>query len=1414
MDRGQGTTWGAVLIAALLFRSGIPHGQTNPDVQPAAATSAAASAVTSTKAPGEGPWAASCRYWAPNRLYVPSPPEEEEVGAVDLVHKGADARDYHVTVKDPSKTWSCKDATNPWGVPDGQSGDVIIAIVPDPVVSSTPLKFDRAIDALLTAAARRRQRYQSSFYWLPWQPTTSRGSRNEESTSWQKKSSDPGLIILRSLRTEDSSVPDTVLYVFLVGETPTSGINGEQMQRALTYRKQLKTLFLPHSTEPDILRVIGPTFSGSAPSLARALADTCATIRGSTGTALAVQYLASPSCPATTYQSFLDDNAVTSKTFITALVQSGIHPNQISLLVEQGTTLGAASGSRKKIADTPDPDRPKEDPATPNSDRPKDPDWPKDDCVPNTPDCYNVIQFPRNIFLLRNAYEQRNATPQELATPSPYLQLKLNSSTPTDDIPNFDTQMMPLSQEAQLMAIQHQLSRYHTKYILIWGSSNVLDQIFLAQYFHRALPDARIVFNASDLLIERETDNAKLIGSLTVTSYHLIGLGNPENPGFGGFAFPNADSDSYYNATTSVLCAIQNDCRAEDFIAYKPVLVSRPQGTLVKPPLWVTATGTDGYYPLGILAINCDLKLDTKTTPKPIANSDAKPKHEFDAMCNPKLKPDFNMPKFPLGQAAAVSRFPLHPSSVWFLLCALITLACIFHVVILSVADYWSPFTRWVAIRQNDDPQRLSVYINIGTVALFSMACIISIPLFVCTFTIVRVYPWAVFFASMTLFTGLVALIATIRKTGSITWKLLWYKKNAKKANHLSKKAPPTDKYFYRLFHWMVVCACVFIPGAWFVCCFNLTQENQLAAVGSCFAFRCLYPQSGVSPLLPTIIVLGTWHLWAVIHTLRHRFSLTSRPLMPLPQRRDAVYLSYPLYVADSDLIRNDPLASLLVSNSTSLLITRELFMRFATNCRDAECHNVVKNRWHRVLVAAYLFAFVLALFLPIIHTLDSMLWTIGGIRPDIWASGWHESWRFKLTPFELLNRALFFPLLVIMLTNWIRMVVVWGSLKRGVLQRLEQSPLRFAFDSIKGTLRLSLFKQSGMREQWNDMARSTESIRQLINDDKNTKCVIMPEKDRDALFEKMKTHNEELNSRIRKVMKHLGGRERVTKHLPLEKVISRLWNGSPAVPSSRQNSPSALVAVPEVKSDTKRLGRIVIALIRRIWNYGNRPVTVENKYILEIEKCYQKLSTDVLSHILIPYWWEQKRGLIDSTGERPDIPKSESKSKALSLSPTRLALKWPGNVVLEPVPSTDPRPCEKSCIEAAEEFIAFRYLALIRAVLVNLRYIMIFVTTSFVLAITAWNSYPFQPRQFFNWIFTIVLILLGSGTVVVLMQMYHDPLLSRITNKNPNELGWDFFMKVASVVGLPLLSWLAYYYPEIGDTLFKIFRSGTAVVK
>jgi hypothetical protein len=96
----------------------------------------------------------------------------------------------------------------------------------------------------------------------------------------------------------------------------------------------------------------------------------------------------------------------------------------------------------------------------------------------------------------------------------------------------------------------------------------------------------------------------------------------------------------------------------------------------------------------------------------------------------------------------------------------------------------------------------------------------------------------------------------------------------------------------------------------------------------------------------------------------------------------------------------------------------------------------------------------------------------------------------------------------------------------------------------------------------------------------------------------------------------------------------------------------------------------------------------------------------------------------------------------------------------------------------------------------------MYFISTTFALAIMAWNSYPFQPRQVIDWMFTLLLIILGSGVVWVFAQMYRDPILSRITHTTPNELGMEFYLRVASFGAIPLLTWLAYHFPDVGGTV------------
>ena len=129
--------------------------------------------------------------------------------------------------------------------------------------------------------------------------------------------------------------------------------------------------------------------------------------------------------------------------------------------------------------------------------------------------------------------------------------------------------------------------------------------------------------------------------------------------------------------------------------------------------------------------------------------------------------------------------------------------------------------------------------------------------------------------------------------------------------------------------------------------------------------------------------------------------------------------------------------------------------------------------------------------------------------------------------------------------------------------------------------------------------------------------------------------------------------------------------------------------------------------------------------------------------------------------------------------------------------------------IQLAEEFVAIRYIALIRAVLINLRYLTTFVATAFVLALLAWNSYPFQPRQWVDWTFTVLLF--GSLATVfgVYAGMHRSPILSRITGTTANELGSDFFWRLFGFGAIPFLTWLASQFPAVSNLVSRLLQSG-----
>jgi hypothetical protein len=90
----------------------------------------------------------------------------------------------------------------------------------------------------------------------------------------------------------------------------------------------------------------------------------------------------------------------------------------------------------------------------------------------------------------------------------------------------------------------------------------------------------------------------------------------------------------------------------------------------------------------------------------------------------------------------------------------------------------------------------------------------------------------------------------------------------------------------------------------------------------------------------------------------------------------------------------------------------------------------------------------------------------------------------------------------------------------------------------------------------------------------------------------------------------------------------------------------------------------------------------------------------------------------------------------------------------------------------------------------------------------------PLPATRLIDWCFTILLVMLGLGFVWVFAQMHRNAILSRITDTKPNELGWEFYLRIITFGAIPVLTWLAYQFPQIGGGLYKVLQPGLQVVK
>ncbi len=1424
--------FGAVLLAGFTFPVKSDSSSFSDPVDTTSSQS------TTKVVTGEGPWMASCKYWSAAQSADPASKDKSQ--DLDVTHQlsGKDVDSHIKTAPVPEAACGSGDG---WGIPQAPEPEIssIVATIPDPIHSHLALDFDRSVDAILLAAADNG--YLSSYYWLPWRSHVNSLSTNESvSSPIPQKDEDnirerePGLIILRYSPdvTEWETNKDRfssasyhrVIYLFLVGETPALGVNGTQLQNAFQYEKILRnchhaTLSVrprsiadknaraglqqdgsgcqPHDKPEGQLSIIGPFYSGSAASLhegveaaKRDLHPLTVSISGITGTSVAAREL-DPQAKHI-YNSFGENAGFEQERFLQSLAATGFDLSRVAILSEAGTVFGDAakfSGIARETKDARAANdtnrldgRLEKSPSPPgaqeSSDNPPQTRYRESDSDLSKKGTILYLRFPRELSLLRNAETSQSSKSDASAPPTPYLNLSLKDYSADDTVPRFSTVQSPLSIEAQLMAIAHQLQRARTQFIL-FSASNILDDIFLAQFLHRACPDARlVVFSGGDLLFERDVDNAPYIGSISISPYLLTSLD------FGSkvqWLHSSYQAEAIYNAASYTFWDRSID-PSPKLAGYHRYPVGNPDSGFPTPavqfqqiPLWAAVVGSDGYYPLGVLnwcGSDLDAILPTIELRHPHSPIITRCKEQQTAYLT-----NADSGKASLTQAGGSAKQEvwryvpesinrnsgISPSLVWMVLDTFILVLCLLHIALLWGAQFWSPFTRDLAVDQNDQPYRRSVNLNIGTSVLAAMAFVTAYPLI-----LVGQYYHLAFPGHLFAWLTLIAASAACLSTAVKTWPYRFHKRCVE----------------YSFFNLVAAAALLFTIIFWVAICRsdNLGGAHHSYA-GLYFSFRCLQPLSGVCPLLPILLLLFAWYLWSICQTARLRFSDIHRPRIARIGTPSSPYcpshVPYPLFVPDEALERCDrPIDSCLYANMSCLLITREVIRRFCANLKHDSRKVVrtlaawIESKINPVLAGVYLMLFALCIFASHIHSLDRFLFTpiLAAISVRL-GSGFDT--HYGPTLYEFLITALFFPLIMVALSGWFRTILIWGALSRGLLEPLERLPIRFAFTRFRGGSWVRMLNQSGLHIRWRDMSRSTESIRQLVHHP-YVKLNL-------DLKEELSKHYEAINAAIRKLMESI---QAAGATLP----------DAIAATVQAPNDPQAPMQ-PPVRAPEPTASQPGAACLANTWDRPKPPSDDDLCTIYSIEDGYAKFCSALLNSVLIPYWDQIRTGLVEESNyPLEDEAKVEKTDKT----------EQPGK----------PEQCVAPFVHLAEELIVVRYVALMRAVLVNMRYLMLFVSAAFVFAIIAWNSYPFQPHRLIDWCFTLLLLVISTGFIWVFAQMHRNPILSRITDTKPNELGRDFYIRVITFGAVPVLTWLAYQFPEIGGKIFRIIQPGLQVMK
>lgn len=429
----------------------------------------------------------------------------------------------------------------------GFRGKSVVATLPDPVESP----FRRELDAFLLAAVQAMSRlgFVSDLECLPWRPGVA-----AEAPDIHRRH--PGVVVFRRDPGGDEAAGQ-VAALLVVGETPGAGIHGEAMAAALRFAQEEfsdgaheKGREAPEGGDPPgngpgepapDLKILGPTFSGSARSMASALrswAETRETggepgelqvmIRSGSATNVGLDRLFESSL------ADLDGGGKVSVDFravpasnaeLQSCVWNHLVPERLGLDTRWEPSDGAQLFPEDHLCAP--GDEATEDEANHDNSRVAllvESSAYGRQFVGNG---FHVVPYSPYLGALRAAHERRRREAAKAGSPEqdagsvpPPTSLPLDLGVARGNRFAFDLDATLISQDLVLTALLQELARRRTEVVGIIAT-NTLDKLFLAERLATYTPDARVITFEGDVLLGHPTRRGSTAGMLVASSQPL-----------------------------------------------------------------------------------------------------------------------------------------------------------------------------------------------------------------------------------------------------------------------------------------------------------------------------------------------------------------------------------------------------------------------------------------------------------------------------------------------------------------------------------------------------------------------------------------------------------------------------------------------------------------------------------------------------------------------------------------------------------------------------------------------------------------------------------------------------------------------------------------------------------------------------